>query len=54
MGSAPSTGPVIVSGSPHELFTFGGVGIVCAFAIQTTVELPGEGILNVGGEIVNV
>ena len=25
-GSAPTTGPVMVNGSPHELFTAGGVG----------------------------
>ena len=27
-GSAPTTGPVIVSGVPHELLTTGGVGMV--------------------------
>jgi hypothetical protein len=51
-GSAPITGPVMDAGSPHELFTVGGVGTVCASAIQATVALPGAGAEIVGGEIV--
>lgn len=51
-GSGPTTGPVIVNGAPHELLTTGGVGVVCALVIQATVELPFEGIVNVGGDIV--
>ena len=53
-GSAPTTGPVITNGVPHELLTTGGVGVVWAFAIQATVELPLAGIVNVGGVIVYV
>ena len=48
-GSAPSTGPVIVSGSPQLLFTTGGVGTTCASLIQATVDDPGAGIVTVGG-----
>ena len=51
-GFAPTTGPVIVAGVPHELFTAGGVGTVCASLIQGTVELPGAGAVIVGGEMV--
>lgn len=51
-GSAPTTGPVIASGVPHELVTAGGVGTICASAIQGTVALPGAGNVNVGGVIV--
>jgi hypothetical protein len=46
------TGPVIVVGVPHELFTVGGVGTVCALLMQATVALPGAGAVIVGGEIV--
>ena len=53
-GSGPITGPVMVAGVPHELFTDGGVGTVWAFAIQATVALPGAGAVIVGGEIVYV
>jgi len=51
-GFAPITGPVIVNGAPHELFTTGGVGGVCALMMQGTVEPPAAGGVNVGGEIV--
>ena len=51
-GSAPTTGPVMVSAAPHELFTTGGVGTTCASLKQGTVELPAAGIVNVGGVIV--
>lgn len=51
-GSGPTTGPEIVSASPHELFTFGGVGTTCALLTQGTVDPPAAGIVNVGGEIV--
>jgi hypothetical protein len=51
-GSGPTTGPVIISGSPHELFTGGGVGVICASLIHGTVELPPAGSVNVGGLIV--
>jgi hypothetical protein len=53
-GSAPTTGPVIESGVPHELFTTGGVGIIWASLMQATVELPAAGSVNVGGVIVYV
>ena len=53
-GSAPTTGPVMVSGLPHELLTTGGVGTTCALVMQATVELPPAGNVNVGGEIVYV
>ena len=53
-GSGPSTGGDIVNGSPHELFTAGGVGTVCALMTQGTVDPPAGGKLNVGGEIVYV
>ncbi len=46
------TGPVTVNGSPHELFTVGGVGIICASLIQATVEPAFEGNVAVGGVIV--
>ena len=51
-GSAPTTGPVIVAGSPHELLTTGGVGTTCASLIQATVAFPGAGAVIVGGDIV--
>ena len=53
-GSAPTTGPVMVSGVPQLLFTAGGVGTVCALLIQGTVDPPGAGSVNVGGLIVYV
>jgi hypothetical protein len=53
-GFAPTTGPVITSGVPHELLTTGGVGTTCALLIQATVEPPAAGRVNVGGEIVYV
>lgn len=53
-GSAPTTGPVIVNGSPHELLTAGGVGTTCALLMHATVELPLAGIVAVGGVIVYV
>ncbi len=53
-GSALTTGPVLDNGAPHELLTTGGVGTVCAFAIQGTVDPPPAGIENVGGETVYV
>jgi len=52
IGSAPTTGPEIVSGAPHELLTTGGVGTVCALLIQATVDPPAAGIVIVGGEMV--
>jgi hypothetical protein len=45
---------VIVVGVPQELLTDGGVGTVCAFAIQGTVDPPGAGAVIVGGDIVYV
>ena len=53
-GSALTTGPVLERGVPHELFTFGGVGTVCAFEIQGTVDEPPAGIVTVGGLTVYV
>jgi hypothetical protein len=53
-GSAPTTGPVIVRGVPHELFVGGGVGTTCALAIHATVDPPAAGGVNVGAEIVYV
>ena len=46
------TGPVMVMAAPQELFTVGGVGTVCAAAIQATVEPPSAGKVNVGGVMV--
>ena len=51
-GSAPTTGPVGTIDAPHELFTTGGVGTVCALLIHATVELPGAGTVKVGGDTV--
>jgi hypothetical protein len=51
-GSGLTTGPEIVAGAPHELFTVGGVGTVCALLIHATVALPGAGAAMVGGVIV--
>ncbi len=53
-GSAPSMGPVMVSGSPQELFTTGGVGTICALLIQGTVEPPLGGRFAEGGVTVYV
>jgi hypothetical protein len=53
-GSGPTTGPVGVTGTPHELFTTGGVGTICASSTHATVELPGAGSVNVGAGIVYV
>ena len=53
-GSGPTTGPEIARVVPQEFVTVGGVGTTCAFEIHATVELPGPGIENVGGEIVYV
>ena len=40
------------NGAPHELFTVGGVGTTCASAIHGTVDPPGAGNVNVGGDTV--
>ena len=53
-GSALATGPVGVMTAPHEFVTLGGVGTVCAFEIQATVDDPGAGNVNVGGDTVYV
>ena len=42
----------MVIDEPHELFKAGGVGTVCAAAIQATVDPPSAGKANVGGEMV--
>ena len=46
------TGPVGVTGLPHESFTFGGVGTTCASLTQFTVDDPGAGNVRVDGVIV--
>ena len=51
-GSAPTTGPVRVSGTPHELSTAGGVGTICASPTHDTVDPSSAGRINVGGAIV--
>jgi hypothetical protein len=51
-GSGPITGPVGVIGLPQLSFTLGGVGVVCAAAIQATVLPPGAGTVEVGGLMV--
>ena len=51
-GSAPITGPVMDKGAPQELLAVGGVGTTCASLIQATVDPPGAGSVNVGGDIV--
>jgi hypothetical protein len=51
-GSAPTTGPVGVIGSPHEFVTDGGVGTVCASLMHATTDDPAGGNVNVGGVIV--
>jgi hypothetical protein len=53
-GSGLMTGPVIARLAPHELFTTGGIGTICALLIHATVELPAAGSANVGGLIVYV
>ena len=53
-GSGLTTGPVGVIGLPHESFTLGGVGTVCALLIQGTVEAPLAGKVNEGGLMVYV
>jgi hypothetical protein len=45
-------GPVIVNGSPQELFTVGGIGSTCASLMQATVVPSSAGMVNVGGETV--
>jgi hypothetical protein len=51
-GLAPTTGPVGVIVLPHEFVTTGGVGTVCALTIHGTVDEPGAGNENVGGDTV--
>jgi hypothetical protein len=53
-GSGPITGPVSVNGAPQELLTLGGVGTTCASATHATVDPPGAGNVNVGGDTVYV
>jgi hypothetical protein len=53
-GSAPTTGPMGVTGEPQELITVGGEGTTCASAIHATVEPPFAGKVNVDGFIVYV
>jgi hypothetical protein len=53
-GSAPTTGPLIASGSPHELLAVGAAGTTWASLIHATVELPAGGSVNVGGVMVYV
>ena len=48
------TGPVSVSGSPHELFAEGGIGATCASMIHDTVEPSSGGNENAAGKIVYV
>jgi hypothetical protein len=48
-GSAPATGPVGTTGSPHEFITAGGDGTTCASLMQATVEPPSAGKVNVVG-----
>jgi hypothetical protein len=42
----------MITALPQELFTAGGVGTVCAAAIQVTVDPPSAGKVNVGGVMV--
>jgi hypothetical protein len=51
-GSAPTTGPVGVTGSPQELVTTGGVGTTCALLIHATVDPPGAGTENVCADLI--
>ena len=53
-GSAPTTGPEGVTGSPHEFVTDGGVGTTCALLIHATVAEPAAGTLKVGALIIYV
>jgi hypothetical protein len=53
-GSGPTTGPVGVTGSPHDVVTVGGVGTTCASLIHATVEEPAGGNVTVGGSTVYV
>jgi hypothetical protein len=46
------TGPVGVIGVPQEFDTVGGVGTVCAFDAQGTVDPDPAGTVKVGGEMV--
>lgn len=52
VGLGPMMGPVMDNGSPHELFTAGGVGTAWASLIQGTVDPPAAGAEAVGGLIV--
>jgi hypothetical protein len=51
-GSALMTSPATVRGSPHELSTEGGDGMLWASLIQATVEPPLGGKMKVGGLMV--
>ena len=53
-GSALTAGPVGVITAPQEFVTLGGVGTTCALLIHDTVEEPGAGNENVGGEMLYV
>ena len=44
----------MLSGSPQELLTIGGVGTTCALLIQATVDAPSAGKVAVGGVTVYV
>lgn len=48
-GSALTTGPVGITGSPQELFTVGGVGTICASATHETVD-PALGVMTMLAE----
>jgi hypothetical protein len=52
IGSGETTGPAGITGSPHESFTFGGVGTIWASAMHGTVALPFAGSVKVAGVIV--
>jgi hypothetical protein len=51
-GSAPITGPVGTTGSPHVFNTVGGVGIICASTIQGTFEPSSTGSTKAEGIII--
>jgi hypothetical protein len=51
-GSAPTIGPVGITGSPHELTTTGGVGTACASLIQGTVDPSSASKTKTGASIV--
>jgi hypothetical protein len=53
-GSAPTTGPVGVTGAPQALTTTGGVGTTWALLMQATVVPPLAGNVNVVGAMVYV